>query len=93
MTPEAQTAPSPDGPQASTDAAPARFDEATRFLADDTGTLAPVIQRRILRLFQRRALPVDHSAADMLTWKGTGGFSLDAPSASTAPTTPPAGSG
>jgi hypothetical protein len=54
-----------------------RFDEATRFSADDAGTLTPVLQRRVLRLFQRRALLDEHSVEDMLTWQGTGGFSLD----------------
>jgi hypothetical protein len=55
-----------------------RFDEATRFSADDAGTLARVLQRRILRLFQHRGLLDEHTVADLLTWQGTGGFSLDA---------------
>jgi hypothetical protein len=55
-----------------------RFHEATHFSADDAGTLAPVLQRRTLRLFQRRGLLDEHTVDDMLTWQGTGGFSLDA---------------
>jgi hypothetical protein len=55
-----------------------RFHEATHFPADDTGTFAPVLQRRILRLFQRRGLLDEHTVDHMLTWQGTGGFSVDA---------------
>ncbi len=55
-----------------------RFDEATAFFAADATTLTPVLQRRILRLFQRRGLIEEHTVNDMLTWQGTGGFSLDA---------------
>ena len=55
-----------------------RFDEATHFSADDASALTPVLQRRILRLFQRRGLLEEHTVDDMLTWQGTGGFSLDA---------------
>jgi hypothetical protein len=55
-----------------------RFHEATRLSADDAAALAPVLQRRILRLFQRRGLLDEHTVDDMLTWQGTGGFSLDA---------------
>jgi hypothetical protein len=55
-----------------------RFQEATHFSPDDAGTLAPVLQRRILRLFQRRGLLDEHTVDDMLTWQGTGGFSVDA---------------
>jgi hypothetical protein len=55
-----------------------RFHEATHFSADDAGTLAPVLQGRILRLFQRRGLLDEHTVDDMVTWQGTGGFSLDA---------------
>jgi hypothetical protein len=55
-----------------------RFHEATHLSADDARALAPVLQRRILRLFQRRGLLDEHTVDDMLTWQGTGGFSLDA---------------
>jgi hypothetical protein len=55
-----------------------RFHEATHFSADDAQALAPVLQRRILRLFQRRGLLDEHTVDDMLTWQGTGGFSVDA---------------
>jgi hypothetical protein len=56
----------------------ARFDEATYFSADDARALAPILQRRVLRLFQRRDLLDEHTVDDMLTWQGTGGFSVDA---------------
>ena len=55
-----------------------RFHEATHFSADDATALTPVLQRRILRLIQRRGLLEPHTVDDMLTWQGTGGFSLDA---------------
>ncbi|HUF50617.1 MAG TPA: hypothetical protein VMN60_07290, partial [Longimicrobiales bacterium] len=35
-------------------------------------------QRRILRLFQRRELLDAATVENMLTWQGSGGFSLDA---------------
>jgi hypothetical protein len=54
------------------------FHEATHFSADDAAALAPLLQRRILRLFQRRGLLDTHTIDDMLTWQGTGGFGLDA---------------
>jgi hypothetical protein len=55
-----------------------RFHEATHFSADHIAALAPILQRRILRLFQRRGLLDEHTVDDMLTWQGTGGFSVDA---------------
>jgi hypothetical protein len=55
-----------------------RFHEATHFSADHIAALAPILQRRILRLFQRRDLLDVHTVDDMLTWQGTGGFSVDA---------------
>ena len=38
--------------------------------------LTPLVQRRILRLYVRRALLSRAEADDMLGWRGTGGFSL-----------------
>ena len=55
-----------------------RFHEATHFSADDARSLTPILQRRILRLFRRCGLLEAHTVDDMLTWQGTGGFSLDA---------------
>ena len=55
-----------------------RFDEATHFADDDARALTPILQRRILRLFFRRGLLEEHTVDDMLTWQGTGGFSVDA---------------
>jgi hypothetical protein len=40
--------------------------------------LERTLQRRILRLFQRRGLLDEHTVENMLTWQGSGGFSLDA---------------
>lgn len=55
-----------------------RFDEATHLSTDDIARLERTLQRRVLRLFQRRGLLDDHTVADMLTWQASGGFSLDA---------------
>jgi hypothetical protein len=40
--------------------------------------LERTLQRRVLRLFQRRGLLDEHTVEDMLTWQASGGFSLDA---------------
>ena len=37
-----------------------------------------IVQRRVLRYFRRHGLVDEHTTADMLTWQGTGGFSIDA---------------
>jgi hypothetical protein len=54
------------------------FHEATHLSADDVQRLERTLQRRVLRLFQRRGLLDEHTVADMLTWQASGGFSLDA---------------
>ena len=54
------------------------FHEATHLSADDALRLQRTLQRRMLRLFQSRGLLDDPTVADMLTWQGAGGFSLDA---------------
>jgi hypothetical protein len=54
------------------------FHEATHLCADDVQRLERTLQRRVLRLFQRRRLLDEHTARDMLTWQASGGFSLDA---------------
>lgn len=45
--------------------------------AERARALAPILQRRILGLYVRRGLLTEADAQDMLTWRGTGGFSLD----------------
>jgi len=40
--------------------------------------LQRTLQRRVLRLFQRRGLLTEDTVVDMLTWQASGGFSLDA---------------
>jgi hypothetical protein len=47
-------------------------------LAHDVLRLERTLQRRVLRLFQRRHLLDEHTLEDMLTWQDSGGFSLDA---------------
>jgi hypothetical protein len=54
------------------------FHEATHLTADDVLRLERTLQRRVLRLFQRRGLLDEHTVEDMLTWQASGGFSLDA---------------
>ncbi len=54
------------------------FHEATHLSAHDAHRLQRTLQRRVLRLFQRRGLLDDTTIALMLTWQGGGGFSLDA---------------
>ena len=54
-----------------------RFHEATRLEAPDAETLARTVQLSVLRWFARRGLLDPATAADMRTWQGTGGFSVD----------------
>jgi hypothetical protein len=54
-----------------------RFHEATGLEARDAETLARTVQLRVLRWFARRGLLDSTTAADMRTWRGTGGFSVD----------------
>ncbi|MBI4408508.1 MAG: transposase [Gemmatimonadetes bacterium] len=67
-----------DGLFAEGDAGSLAFREATRLSDDDVHRLQRTLQRRVLRLFQRRGLLDDHTVANMLTWQAAGGFSLDA---------------
>jgi hypothetical protein len=60
-----------------------RFHEATglearQAQAQDAEALARTVQLRVLRWFARRGLLDPSAAADMRTWQGTGGFSVDA---------------
>jgi hypothetical protein len=54
-----------------------RFHEATGLEARDAEALARTVQLRVLRWFARRELLDPSTAADMRTWRGTGGFSVD----------------
>jgi hypothetical protein len=54
------------------------FHEATHLTAGDVLRLERTLQRRVLRLFQRRGLLTEATVEDMLTWQASGGFSLDA---------------
>jgi hypothetical protein len=54
------------------------FHEATHLSADDVLRLERTLQRRVLRLFQRRGLLDEHTVENMLTWQASDGFSLDA---------------
>jgi len=58
--------------------APLRFHPAVGLDAERARALTPIIQRRVLGLYVRRRLLSEADAADMLTWQGTGGFSIDA---------------
>lgn len=57
--------------------APLRFQRAVGLDAERARALTPIVQRRVLELYVRRALLTESDAEDMLTWRGTGGFSLD----------------
>jgi len=59
------------------EAVPLRFRPAADLNAERARALSPIVQQRILRLYVRRGLLLEADAADMLTWRGTGGFSLD----------------
>ena len=54
-----------------------RFHEATRLETPDAEALARTVQLRVLRWFGRRELLDPSTVADMRTWRGTGGFSVD----------------
>jgi hypothetical protein len=54
------------------------FHEATDLTPEHWQTLQRTVQVRVLRYFCRHSLLEDTTTADMLTWQGTGGFSIDA---------------
>jgi len=54
-----------------------RFHEAAGLEARDAGALARTEQLRVLRWFTRRRLLDPATAADMRTWRGTSGSSVD----------------
>jgi hypothetical protein len=55
-----------------------RFHQITGLGPEHWEELARLLQHRVLRAFRRRGLLADAAAADMLTWQGAGGFSVDA---------------
>jgi hypothetical protein len=67
-----------EGDDGSVDDGSVTFHEATHLTADDVLRLERTLQRRVLRLFQRRGLLTEDTVEDMLTWQASGGFSLDA---------------
>jgi hypothetical protein len=54
------------------------FHEAFELPTDHIRQLESVLQRRVLRYFRRHGLLDEIDAAGMLTWQGSGGFSVDA---------------
>jgi len=55
-----------------------RFHEASELTPDHWHELQPTVQRRVLRYFHRHGLLDEDATTDMLTWQGSGGFSIDA---------------
>ncbi len=56
----------------------ARFHEATGLTPEHWHELQHVVQRRVLRYFRRHGLLDESDAHGMLSWQGSGGFSIDA---------------
>jgi len=56
---------------------PLEFRPAVGLDAERVRALTSTLQHRIPRLYVRRGLLTEADARDMLTWRGTGGFSLD----------------
>jgi hypothetical protein len=54
------------------------FREATDLTPKHWETLQRTVQVRVLRYFRRHDLLDESTTDDMLTWRGTGGFSIDA---------------
>ena len=54
------------------------FHEAYDLTPDRVAQVEFVVQKRILRYFRRQGLLDELDAAGMLTWQGSGGFSVDA---------------
>jgi hypothetical protein len=60
------------------DTSAARFHEATLLQPEHWTRLQGVVQRRVLRYFRTHGLLDELDALDMLSWQGSGGFSIDA---------------
>jgi hypothetical protein len=54
------------------------FHEAYDLTPDRIAQVESVVQKRVLRYFRRQGLLDELDAAGMLTWQGSGGFSVDA---------------
>ena len=55
-----------------------QFHEASKLTPDSIRQLEPTLQRRFLRYFRRHGLLDELDAVGMLSWQGSGGFSVDA---------------
>ncbi|MBT3957026.1 MAG: hypothetical protein HOE94_01145, partial [Gemmatimonadales bacterium] len=60
------------------DAGEVRFHEAARLTPEHWAELQYVLQRRVLQYFRRHGLLDEVDAHGMLSWQGSGGFSIDA---------------
>ena len=67
-----------DGVFSPTDDGEVCFHEATRLTPEHWHELQHVVQRRVLRYFRTHGLLDEADAHGMLSWQGSGGFSIDA---------------
>jgi hypothetical protein len=67
-----------DGVFSGTDQGGVEFHEASELETRHWQDLQRTVQKRVLRYFRRHDLLDESTTADMLTWQGTGGFSIDA---------------
>ena len=67
-----------DGVFSRSDAGEVRFHEAAQLTPEHWAELQYVLQRRVLRYFRRNRLLDEVDAHGMLSWQGSGGFSIDA---------------
>jgi hypothetical protein len=67
-----------DGVFSKADDSEIAFHEAYDLTPDRIAQVESVVQKRVLRYFRRQGLLDDVDAAGMLTWQGSGGFSVDA---------------
>lgn len=67
-----------DGVFSKGDDAEVRFHEAALLTPEHWAVLQYVVQRRVLRYFRTHGLLDEVDAQGMLSWQGSGGFSIDA---------------
>jgi hypothetical protein len=67
-----------DGVFSRSDAGEVHFHEAVQLTPEHWAELQYVLQRRVLRYFRRHGLLDEVDAHGMLSWQGSGGFSIDA---------------
>jgi len=67
-----------DGVFSKADDSGIEFHEAYDLTTDRIAQVESVVQQRVLRYFRRHGLLDERDAAGMLTWQGSGGFSVDA---------------